>query len=284
MKLPRISWVQTSIVLFTHAVGITGSILYGIHHGFTWTAVGIALAFFVLGAFSISGGYHRLFSHGAYQAHWTLRLFYAIFGAAALEGSVLVWSGIHRKHHLHTDTDEDPHNVKRSFWWAHVGWVMFTDPGKNIQGNVDDLRQDPILRFQDRYYIFFAVIFGILAPWGLGYLLGDHWGGLLVGGFLRIIVFHHITWFINSAAHTFGTQPYSKATTARDSVMMALLTMGEGYHNYHHAFAFDYRNGVRRLAFDPSKWMIFLLSKIGITYNLIRAQEESILRALAENR
>lgn len=280
----KIAWGPLLVVLVTHILGIAGPIVYGVYHGFTWAAVIVGLVFLALTTFSVSGGYHRLFTHASYEAHWTLRLFYAIFGAASVEGSVLKWAAMHRKHHQATDTPDDPHNIKQGFLWAHVGWVILTDPSKNIEGNVDDLKRDPILRNQDRFYAIWMVVAGALMPLGLGYLLGDPWGGLVIGGFLRIIVFHHITWCINSAAHTFGTKPYLKETTARDSIIMALLTMGEGYHNFHHAFAFDYRNGVRWNAFDPTKWIVFMLSKVRITKNLIRTPEENILQALAQNK
>lgn len=280
----KISWVPFLIVVSTHIAAITLPIYYGMTHGFTWAAIGIGVLFMLLGTFSISAGYHRLFAHGTYQAHWLVRLVVCMFGAAALEGSAIVWAGIHRKHHLHTDTEEDPHNIKRSFWWAHVGWVMFTPPEKDIQGNVDDLRKDPILQLQDRFYIVWALLFGVAAPVALGWALGDWLGGLAIGAALRIVVFHHITWFINSAAHTFGTKPFDKDITARDSWVMALLTMGEGYHNYHHAFAYDYRNGVRWWAFDPSKWTIFILSKVGLAKDLVRATDDQVQQALANNK
>lgn len=280
----KISWEAAIVVLVSHLAGIAGTILYGIYHGFTWATAIVGVVFLLLGTASVSQGYHRLFSHGTYEAHWLIRLFYAAFGAATFEGSVLKWCGFHRNHHLYSDTDLEPHNIKRGFWWAHIGWVLFRIPGKEMFGNVDDLRKDPILRHQDRWYALWAVVFGVVAPWGLGYVLGDPWGGLVIGSFLRIVLFHHITWGINSAAHTFGTQPYLKSTTARDCWWMALLTMGEGYHNFHHAFSFDYRNGVRWHNFDPSKWIIFGLSKVGLTRNLMRAPKETVDQALAQNR
>lgn len=280
----KIAWGPFLVVLVTHILGIAGPIVYGIYHGFTWAAAVVGLVFLALTTFSVSAGYHRLFTHASYEAHWILRLFFAMFGAASVEGSVLKWSSMHRKHHSDSDTENDPHNIKRGFWWAHIGWVIFTDPSKEIFGNVDDLKKDPILRNQDRFYVIWMVITAVLMPLGLGYLLGDPWGGLVIGGFLRIIVFHHITWCINSVAHTFGRKPYSKQTTATDFLPMALLTMGEGYHNFHHTFAFDYRNGVRKTAYDPTKWIVFLLSKVGLTKKLVRASDEAILQALAESK
>jgi len=279
----QVAWGPASVVLVTHVFGIGGPIIYGLYHGFTWAAAAVGLTFLLLGTASVSQGYHRLFSHGTYEAHWLLRLFYAAFGAATLEGSVLKWAGFHRNHHRYSDTDAEPHNIKRGFWWAHIGWVLFEVPGKELGGNIDDLKKDPILQSQDRWYVIWFALFGVLAPLGMGWLLGDAWGGLTIGSFLRIIVFHHISWCINSAAHTFGSQPYSKKTTAKDCWWMALLTMGEGYHNFHHTFSFDYRNGVRWHNFDPSKWTIFLLSKVGLTKNLMRATPEAIRSAASEN-
>lgn len=279
----KIVWEQALFVLVSHIAAIVGTILYARYHGFTWTAGAIALAFFLMMAFSISAGYHRLFTHGSYQAHGLLRGFLAFFGAGAFEGSVFRWVEMHRQHHAGSDTEDDPHNIKKGFWWAHVGWVIFGYESKVVP-NIDDLKRDWILRFQDRYYILVAIVSGVLLPWGAGYLLHDPWGGLVIGSFLRMVVFHHITWCINSWAHTFGSRPYDPNITARNSLFMALLTMGEGYHNFHHVFPFDYRNGVRWYQWDVTKWAVYLMSGVGLTKNLTRTDQETIEATVRKNR
>lgn len=275
----KIVWEQAIFVIVSHLAAIVGTILYGVYHGFTWTAAGIGLAFLLLTTFSISAGYHRLFTHGGYEAHWLLRAFLAFFGAAAFEGPAFQWVMMHRQHHEGSDAEDDPHNIQKGFWWAHIGWVIFGYESK-ITPNIEDLKRDPILRFQNKFYVVVAVASGVLLPWSIGYSLGDPWGGLVIGSFFRMVFFHHITWFINSAAHTFGSRPYDPSITARNSLLLALLTMGEGYHNFHHVFPFDYRNGVRWYQFDVTKWVVYLLSFTGLSRNLVRTDRE-IIEAVA---
>ena len=170
-----------------------------------------------------------------------------------------------------TDTEDDPHNIKRGFFWAHMGWVLSNYVPTKIKPNIEDIECDPILKFQERFYVPLAIFSGVLLPVGIGWLVGDPWGGLVIGSFLRIVVFHHVSWFINSMAHSLGSRPYLEEVTARDSFVTALLTLGEGYHNYHHAFPWDYRNGVALFSYDPTKWGIFLLSQVGLAKKLMRA-------------
>jgi len=279
----KIAVGPTAFVIVSHAAAIAGPILYGICHGFTWTSAWIALAFYLLTSFSVSAGYHRLFTHGAYEAHWLFRSFLAFFGAASFEGSVIKWVTMHRQHHLGVDTDDDPHDIKKGFWWAHIGWVIFGYGTSKINPNIDDLKKDPILTFQDRFYAPIAIFSGVLLPWMLGYALGDPWGGLCIGSFLRMVFFHHITWFINSAAHTFGSKPYDPNITATNSLFLALFTMGEGYHNFHHVFPYDYRNGPRYYDYDMTKWIVYLLSFVGLSKNLVRTDWETIRKTAEKN-
>lgn len=273
-----IAWDAAIFVVVTHILGIAAPILYGIYHGFTLSAVLICVIGIILSNFAVGGGYHRGFTHGAYQSHWLLRLFFICFGSGTFEGSVFKWAALHRRHHIASDTEDDPHNISRGFFWAHMGWVLHKFTPTKIKPNIDDLKADPILRFQERYYIFLAIAFGVLLPVGIGWLCKDPWGALAIGVFLRIIVFHHITWFINSMAHSLGNKPYSEKITARDSFITAMLTLGEGYHNYHHAYPWDYRNGHDKLSWDPTKWGIWLLSLVRLTHNLQRVPEEVIAR------
>lgn len=268
----KIAWPAFTFLLVSHVSAILGTFLYGISHGFTWTSALIGLSFLFLTTFSIGAGYHRLFTHGAYQAHVALRMFLAFFGAASFEGSILKWATLHRRHHQAADTEDDPHNRSRGFGWSHWGWVMHEYTPTKIEPNVDDLKRDWVVMIQDRFYAPIAILSGLALPTYLGYLWGDPVGGLVIGGLLRMVVFHQITFSINSLAHTIGTKTYSQEGTARDSIWTALLTMGEGYHNYHHAHPYDYRNGPRWRDYDPTKWFIFLLSKIGLARKLVRRE------------
>ena len=151
--------------------------------------------------------------------------------------------------------------------------------GQELVTLVADLQQDPMVRFQHRHYLALALVFGALLPMAIGTLWGDPWGALLVAGFLRLCIQWHATFCINSLTHMFGSQPYSKRVSARDSFWIALLTFGEGYHNYHHEFQHDYRNGVKPWQWDPSKWTIWTLSKLGLADSLRRVPDSKILLA-----
>jgi stearoyl-CoA desaturase (delta-9 desaturase) len=182
-------------------------------------------------------------------------------------------------HHSRTDGDEDPYNIRRGFWWAHIGWVLFEDPKAVDRNSVKDLAADPLILWQERHYVLLAAVFTGLLPLALGFLWGDPIGALLVAGFLRLVLQWHATFAVNSVAHLIGYQPYSTANSARDSGWTALLTLGEGYHNFHHRFQSDYRNGVRWFHFDPTKWFVWTLSKVGLARDLKRVSPELIARA-----
>jgi len=226
---------------------------------------------------AVTAGYHRLYSHRAYQAAWPVRLVLLLLGAAAFQNSVLQWASSHRIHHRHVDGERDPYNSTRGFWYSHWLWVMEADTTP-IQG-VADLEKDPLVMWQHRNIFKIGAVVALLPPLAAGLLLGDLWGHLVMGLLLRIVVTHHTTFFINSAAHFFGSRPYTDANTARDNALLAPFTYGEGYHNYHHLFQWDYRNGVRWWQFDPTKWLIFTLACVGLARNLRRVPDAAIRRA-----
>lgn len=238
---------------------------------------------FYMGAtgLSITGGYHRLWSHKSYRAHFMVRLFYAIFGAAACQNSILAWSRDHRIHHRFVDdNDKDPYSAGRGFWYSHMGWVMRDYP-RHIPdfSNCKDLQRDPIVMWQHKYYLPLAILTNGVIPFMLGWAVGRPLGVILLAFFLRVVLNHHFTFFINSLAHIWGKRPYSEASSARDNSLLAFLTYGEGYHNFHHTFQHDFRNGVRWWQFDPSKWLISMGSWVGLTRDLKKASKIQIEKA-----
>lgn len=270
-------WENILALVGTHLLGLA-AVAYCIVVQFSWLTAGLGLLWLTLCMLSTTGGYHRLFAHRTYRGAAPLRLFYLLFGAAGGQASVLNWASDHRTHHARTDTDEDPYNIGRGFWWAHVGWLLYRSPGSD-RSNVNDLMADPLVRFQDRHYLSLLLGMGFLVPTLLASIWGDAMGGLLVAGFLRLLVQYHSTFSINSVAHLIGRRPYSTAVSARDSFITAILTLGEGYHNYHHRFPGDYRNGIRYFQFDPTKWWIWLMSKIGMSWGLKRVPRDVVQRA-----
>jgi len=278
---PRLLWANVLMFVLTMAVAVIVVPWYGFTFGYSLAAwVWFAVLLYANGL-AITGGYHRLWSHRTYDAHWSLRLIYMVLGAMALQNSVLVWASGHRNHHQYVDdNDRDPYSAGRGLWFSHIGWMLRRYPSGEVDfSNVRDLQKDPLVAFQHRYYYVIAVGLNVLVPLALGWLHGDLWGVFLLAGVLRLVVSHHFTFLINSAAHAFGRQPYSDEHSARDNGWLAFLTYGEGYHNFHHQFAHDYRNGIRWWQWDPSKWIICSLSWIGVTRKLRRTPAVAIHRA-----
>jgi cyclopropane-fatty-acyl-phospholipid synthase len=243
-----------------------------------WQTLVLAAVWYLCSGLSITGGYHRLFSHRAYRAAAPLKLFYLVFGAAAAQNSAINWASDHRRHHAHTDKDGDPYDARKGLWWSHMGWVFYRDPARDLD-NVPDLMRDPLVVWQHRYYVPLVPAMLWVVPGAVAALWADAVGGALWAGCIRLVAQYHSTFSINSLAHRFGSQPYTTQHSARDNPIVALVTMGEGYHNFHHRFPGDYRNGIRLLDFDPTKWLVGLLSKMGVTWDLKRVSPESVDQA-----
>jgi stearoyl-CoA desaturase (delta-9 desaturase) len=282
----RVNWLVSSFLIGTLFLSITAVPVYLWFFGIDRFQTVLFFVMLAACGFSITLGYHRLFSHLTFRAHWTVRFFTVIFGAAAFENSVLLWSCEHRNHHKHVDHDDDPYCISKGLFYAHMGWLMFKLKPLPSFDNVADLKRDPLLVWQDRYIHLIAVLGAFVLPASIGFLWGG-WkaalGAFLIAGVLRVVVLQHATFCINSLCHYIGAQPYSSKCSARDSWILAILTFGEGYHNYHHEFQHDYRNGVKPWQIDPTKWLIWILSKTGLVSNLRRVPAEKIVLAeLAE--
>lgn len=191
-------------------------------------------------------------------------------GSGAFEGSIRWWSRGHRAHHRWTDSDRDPYAATRGFFFAHMGWMLVNRPKNRIgYADIADLKRDPIVQFQHKYYLYFAVGMAFVFPClvaGLGW--GDFKGGLVYAGLCRLVFVHHATFCVNSLAHFLGDTTYDDFHTPKDSWITAIVTCGEGYHNFHHEFPQDYRNAILWNQYDPTKWLIKALSMCGLTYDL----------------
>jgi stearoyl-CoA desaturase (delta-9 desaturase) len=281
-KKPPLILLNVSIFVLTALVSLIVVPWYGIKHGYSAGIWAFFAFFLVANEMSITAGFHRLWAHKAYEAHFLLRAFYLVFGTMALQNSAFVWCSGHRRHHLNVDDNEkDPYSSGRGFWFSHIGWMLRDYKSGEVDlSNIPDLKRDKMLAFQHRYYAPLAVGINFGLPALVGWALGDIWGALLLAGVLRLVLSHHFTFFINSLAHMWGTRPYTEENTARDNAVLALVTFGEGYHNFHHIFAHDYRNGVRWWQWDPTKWLISSCSYIGLASRLKRTPAFQIQRAL----
>lgn len=279
-----VNWVATILFLVTGSIALIVVPAYGFMYGFDLFEWLTFAAFLFFSGTGITAGYHRLWAHNAYEAHPIVKYWLAFWGAASVQNSILVWASGHRTHHRYVDSKEkDPYSINRGFWFAHLGWmVRHYKSSQEDFSNAKDLQRDKVVMLQHNHYLKFVFASTIVLPMILGYLNGDVWGTLLLAGFFRLFLNHHFTFFINSLCHMWGKQPYTDTNTAKDNPVLALFTYGEGYHNFHHFFQTDYRNGVRWWQIDPTKWLINFWSRIGLAKNLRRTPAFKIREAMVK--
>jgi stearoyl-CoA desaturase (Delta-9 desaturase) len=272
------AWGNIAFLASTFLVGTFGTAWYLLYHAITAFDIGLLIFFFFATGMSITVGYHRLFAHATFKASPIVRFLVLFFGAGAFEQSALKWASQHRDHHAYVDTDRDPYNIQNGFWYAHIGWLMFRKRKCTFE-NVKDLQKSQLILNQHKYYTLWAVVAGIITPTLFGAFYGHALSGFLIGFCLRLTLVYHSTFLINSLCHMYGSATYDPYSTAKDNWLAALVTNGEGYHNFHHRFPSDYRNGVRWYHWDPSKWSIALLEKIGLVWEVKRISKFRIMEA-----
>jgi stearoyl-CoA desaturase (delta-9 desaturase) len=262
-------WLNILFLTLTPVIGIAGTAAYTWYAGFSlWMPLLTAGMYLAVGI-SICAGYHRFFSHKSYEAHPVVQVFYALFGAMAAQNSILWWSASHRVHHKYVDRDWDPYNIRRGFWWAHIVWIFYRNEERaDSFENSPDLLKNPIVMWQHRWHHVILILGGFGLPTLIGAAFGDPLAGLLWGGFLRVAIIHHTTFFVNSLAHSLGEPSYNSEVSARDNWFVALMTLGEGYHSFHHRFPADFRNGIMWYHWDPAKWFIRGLRAVGLAEEL----------------
>jgi stearoyl-CoA desaturase (Delta-9 desaturase) len=253
-----------------------------------WSDVVVFLICYVATALGVTVGFHRHLTHRAFKARRWVRGTLAILGSAAIEGPVVSWVADHRKHHTYADVEGDPHSphVDHGHGWkgalkgllhAHVGWLFIHTHRGNKDRYARDLLEDPLIRFVDRTFALWAVI-GLLVPFGLGYLIGGTLEaaltGLLWGGAVRMLVVHHVTYSINSLCHFFGRRDFDTGDESRNLLWLSPFTMGESWHNNHHAFPTSYRHGLRGWQLDISAGVIWVLEKLGLAWDVVRIPPE----------
>ena len=254
--------------------------IYFYQHGISRSEMILFLIYTFGTSFAITMGYHRLFAHVTYKTHPLIQFLLLYFGAASFQQSALKWASQHRKHHQFTDTDLDPYNIKKGFFYAHIGWILFWKQPVNYD-NVKDLQQNKMLMSQHKHYQWWAIGAGVIVPVILGALMGNHWQtSLLLNVNIRLFLVFTSAFFINSFCHTFGSADFDGSLSAKDHWLGAILTNGEGYHNFHHKFPGDYRNGYRWYHWDPTKWLIVLLSHLNLASDLKRVSDSKILEAI----
>ena len=248
---------------------------------------------YLLTVVGISVGFHRLFTHRSYKTRKPVRAALAALGSAAAEGPVIEWVATHRQHHTFSDEEGDPHSPHaghsrgflgsiRGLLHAHIGWMFGGPERANESRYAPDLVADPLVRFISRTFVVWVVI-GLAIPFGLGVALtGTVAGGLtalLWGGAVRIFLLHHATFSINSLCHFFGRQPYETGDESRNLAWLAIPTMGESWHNNHHAFPTSARHGLGRRQVDPAARIIGLLERVGLAWDVVRISPDRLGRS-----
>jgi len=263
-----VNWIPAIWILSTPLIGLYGALTTPLQ----FNTFVLAMLGYLTAGLGITVGYHRLFAHRAFSCHWPTRLLILLCGTSAFQGSCLWWARDHRAHHRFVDSEKDPYNSRKGFFWAHMGWLLVKQ-NKAAVGKADcaDLEADPLLAWQEKYFLVLSSSLAIFLPVciaGLGW--GDWRGGFFYAAVLRSVLVMQSTFCVNSLAHYVGDYTFSDKHTPRDSPWVSFVTFGEGYHNFHHEFPYDFRNGVHWYAYDPSKWTIWFLNLFGLTYDLKR--------------
>jgi stearoyl-CoA desaturase (delta-9 desaturase) len=275
----KICWPVFLFIIGYHLFLAIALPIYFMNHTPSLGLVLTSAALVFISGMAITSGYHRLYSHTCYKTHPVIEAILLFFGSVATQGSAIRWSHDHRLHHAYVDTDKDPYSVKKGLWYAHVLWMFFKT--SQIDPKViADLSRKKMLVSQHKYYVLWMLGSNLICFLAVGWMFSDYLGAFMFAWWVRLFFLHHTTWCINSLAHYWGSQNFSQEHTAVDNYLISLLTYGEGYHNYHHTFAYDYRNGIHWYHFDPAKWLIWTLYKLGLASDLKKVNDYRIARHL----
>lgn len=277
----------TLVVITVPFLGLVAAPFFLWGWGFSWSDLGLLLGMYVLTAVGITVGFHRLFTHRSFETYSWVKVVLTALGSMAVQGPMLKWVAMHRRHHQHSDTAADPHSphhhgggilgLIRGAWHAHIGWFFHRDP-EDLDRYVPDLRKSTVLRVGSALFLLWVAI-GLAAPAVLGGVLtltwAGVWTGLIWGGLVRIFLVHHVTWSVNSACHLWGRRPYPGADQSRNNLVFGVLALGEGWHNTHHAFPTSARHGLRWWQIDASYWVIRSLALFRLAWDVRLPPDQS---------
>ncbi|KAH8116099.1 delta 9-fatty acid desaturase protein [Phellopilus nigrolimitatus] len=261
----ELNYLSLAVLVITPSIAIWGLCSVPL----MWKTGVFAVLYYFFTGLGITAGYHRLWAHRSYNASRPLEYFLAAAGTGAVEGSIKWWCRGHRAHHRYTDTELDPYNAHKGFWWSHIGWMLVKPRFKPGVADISDLSKSVVVRWQHRWYVPLILMMGFGIPTLIpGLLWGDFLGGFVFAGAARLSFVHHSTFCVNSLAHWLGETPFDDKHTPRDHMVTAFVTIGEGYHNFHHQFPMDYRNAIKWYQYDPTKWFIWVCSKFNLASHL----------------
>jgi stearoyl-CoA desaturase (Delta-9 desaturase) len=294
---------ETRDRIITALITIVPFVLLGLaawqtwNEALNWHDVAVFAIIYAVTGLGITIGFHRLLTHRAFKTSPAVKAVLAVLGSAAIEGPVISWVADHRKHHACSDDEGDPHSphVGHGEGWrgrlrglihAHLGWLFIHTQRGSKSRFAPDLLKDPVIRFVDGTFLFWAAL-GLAIPFGLGVALGGTivagLTGLLWGGVVRVFVVHHVTYSINSLCHTFGRQPFKTKDESRNLAWLAPFTFGEAWHNNHHAFPTSAVHGMRRWQIDWSAGVIWVLEKLGLVWDVVRISPDRQAKKLADS-
>ena len=269
-----------TLINFSLAASHIGALLafpYLIYFGITLSELFWHMLAYLFGGFGLTALYHRSWTHGAVRFHRVVEYLLAAASTLSMQGPARPWIINHIEHHKNTDQEKDPHSIKKGFWWAHFKWIFFAK-GPTAQLPLR-LQNNSVIRWQERWFVplFLALNFG--AGIMVGVLAGKPWWGGVIVTLFRLAIMLNVVFAINSIGHTFGSRSYASDVSATD-VWWFPFALGDQYHNYHHAFPRDYRHGISKWAFDPTKWLINLLALCGLATDLVAMQDARIKDAM----
>jgi sn-1 stearoyl-lipid 9-desaturase len=239
-----------SIIIYIASIHLIALLAF-LPSNFSWGAVGITFFLYWLTAcIGITLGFHRLVTHRSFEVPKWLEYFFVFCGTLACQGGPFYWIGKHRIHHKYSDTELDPHDSNKGFWWSHIGWMLWENKAvtNDIPRYIKDISEDPFYQFCEKYFIPIQVALGLLLFW---------WGG-----------WSYVTWFVNSATHKFGYKSHESNDHSKNCWWVALLTFGEGWHNNHHAYQYSARHGLQWWEVDLTWMTIRVLQLLGLAKNI----------------
>ena len=270
------NWYNIVFLTVVHFAGIYGTTLCS---EAKWKTNFFAFLLLIISEIGITAGVHRLWSHRSYEATFLYRLLLMIMASIANQGSIYHWVRDHRIHHKFSETHADPHNAKNGFFYAHIGW-LFVKKSKEVKEarkliDMSDIKNDPILMFQKRMDPWFAQFCCFIIPALIAKYYWDEtfWNGIFIPGVLRYLCSLHFTWLVNSAAHLYGSRPYDETINPAENLLVSILSVGEGWHNWHHRYPYDYAAsefGIHR-QYNPTKAWFDFFALLGMVKNRKRA-------------
>ncbi|XP_014208059.1 acyl-CoA Delta(11) desaturase-like [Copidosoma floridanum] len=281
----EIKWTNVVLITLFHLVALYGLLTFPYIQ--KYKTVLFAFILTLIAGFGVTGGVHRYWTHKAYKAKLPLKIILVCCYTLAGQNSIYDWVRDHRIHHKFTETDADPHNSKRGFFFSHVGWLFIKKHPdvieKGIQMDMSDIENDPIVNFANKHFTKLKLLFAFVSVAVPVYVWNESWYYSAMAQLVRFIYTSNVTWSVNSLAHIWGTKPYNKNIAPVENSFVTYITNGEGWHNFHHVFPFDYRCPEFAGRHDPTAKVIEIFAKIGWAYDLRKTKDSMITSTLMKH-